>query len=236
MTPIKFQVDLSASFALLRGIDISHPISYLDFARTHRYISSVKILHFIGSLKPWQYVLSARGNSLQVSSPAGVPAQHHPAFVALWWAFYLEHVHKSLTAVPAADMMRDANSIAMLLAKLEALSLNQTLIGSLTVDKAFERVREVLGSAPPAPGAEGSVVRVATGPGMRAQSSVEAAAAAAVASGLSDTAIARAARAAWEAGQVDYGGVFAYQNIQRRIAQSMATSESIAKTTPPPKK
>lgn len=194
----------------------------------------MKILHFIGSLKPWQYVLGVRGNSLQVTSPAGVPAQHHPAFVSLWWAFYLEHVHKTLAALPAADVIHEASAIATLLTRLEALNLNESLVGTLTVEKAFERVRDVLGNAPPVPGPEGSIVRVATAPGARAQSSVEAAAAASIASGLSDTAIARAARAAWEAGQVDYGGVFAYQNIQRRIAQSMATTSSIAKSTSPP--
>ena len=67
------------------------PVKYFSFIPKyisfHRFVADVRIVHFIGSTKPWQV---ADGSSFQTS----VPSEH----VDLWWKIYREHVRPCLSA------------------------------------------------------------------------------------------------------------------------------------------
>jgi len=69
----------------------------------NQFVADVRIVHFIGSTKPWQV---ADGSSFQTS----VPSEH----VDLWWKIYREHVRPCLSAnmaTPAALSALTSNSV-----------------------------------------------------------------------------------------------------------------------------
>lgn len=59
-----------------------------------RFGQNVKILHFIGAMKPWLQSFDSRSGN--VNCPSG--SEHVGQFLQFWWTIFFQHVHQDLTA------------------------------------------------------------------------------------------------------------------------------------------
>ena len=59
-----------------------------------RFGDEVKILHFLGDLKPWEFGYDPQTG--EVSDPPDVRETTFQEHLKLWWKLFLNHVHKRL--------------------------------------------------------------------------------------------------------------------------------------------
>lgn len=59
-----------------------------------RFGQNVKILHFIGAMKPWLQSFDSRTGQVNVASGS----EHVAQYLQLWWTIFFQNVHKDLSA------------------------------------------------------------------------------------------------------------------------------------------
>lgn len=166
-----------------------------------KFAGQVKIVHYAGPVKPWNLGWNERAGELE-----GMPAGEQVGFYALWWATFLELVQPSLGRALQSSGGASNAGVSDLIARVGTLPVSDAQRESWKFERIrgrmLDQVHKMLPPAPqyfPPPQTPSQAIYV--GP---------------------DTANANGAtQESWQRGQVDYRGAASFENIQRRIDETM---------------
>lgn len=69
-------------------------VKLITFKFFYRFQDRLKIIHFIGSSKPWLQPFDTETGVARVSGDA----QTHKTFIQLWWDIFCAYVHPTLNS------------------------------------------------------------------------------------------------------------------------------------------
>lgn len=58
----------------------------------YRYGRDVKVVHFLGKVKPWNYSYDTQRGEVKGHSQSPDPCQLHPDYLLMWWQLYAKSV------------------------------------------------------------------------------------------------------------------------------------------------
>ncbi|XP_077987704.1 glycogenin-1-like isoform X2 [Glandiceps talaboti] len=106
--------DIARHLPFIYNMTASRAYSYLP--AFVRFGDDVKVVHFIGIVKPWQYTFDT--SSGHVISHEATTSQHELSFVQAWWDIFIAKVKPALESLQAQDLIDYAR-------KLESSNISQ---------------------------------------------------------------------------------------------------------------